>query len=229
MLGRRIRLLLALLALAAGLPSAVLGQEAGSARGKESESESARGHESARGQERINGVSDNQILFGQSAALGGETKEVGQQVRLGIEAAFKETPQVHGRQLKLISLDDGYEPEAAIANTRRLIEEDEVFALIGHTGTAPSRSALPVAAAAGVPYIAPVSGAEFLRDEKWTNLLNLRASYYQETEQMVRHLTEGLGMGRISVLYQDDSFGQAGFQGVILALQKRGMTPTFAT
>ena len=175
------------------------------------------------------GVHDERVLFGQSAALSGPAQDLGRNMRLGIEASFHEVNQrggVHGRRLELAVFDDAYEPEAAIANTFRLIDEEEVFALIGAVGTPTSRSAVPVAADAGVPYIAPFTGAAFLRDaQTWGNVLNLRASYYQETEEMVARLTEDSGIERIAVMYQDDSFGRAGYQGVRLALDRRDMDP----
>ena len=174
------------------------------------------------------GVSQERILFGQSAAFSGPAQELGRNMQLGIEAAFHEANRaggVHGRRLELIALDDAYEPEAAIANTTTLIREREVFALIGAVGTPTSRSTVPIAAAADVPYIAPFTGAAFLRDAKWQNVINLRASYNQETEEMVARLTEDLGIKRIAVLYQDDSFGRAGYRGVRAALERRKMTP----
>ncbi len=174
------------------------------------------------------GVSENQILFGQSAAFTGPAQELGTNMRLGIEAAFNEANQrggVHGRQLELLSLDDTYEPEAAIANTTHLIEEQSVFALIGAVGTPTSRSATPIASEAGVPYVAPFTGAAFLREARWDNIVNLRASYYQETEEMVARLIGDLGISRIGVMYQDDSFGRAGYRGVRQALARRGMEP----
>ena len=180
------------------------------------------------GAAQVPGVSAGRILFGQSAAFSGPAQELGRNMRLGIEAAFQEANRrggVHGRRLELISRDDAYEPEAAIANTFHLIEQEQVFALIGAVGTPTSRSATPVAAEAEVPYIAPFTGAEFLRDAQWHNVLNLRASYYQETEEMVARLTEDLGVTRIAVLYQDDSFGRAGYRGVRRALDRRAMQP----
>ncbi len=175
------------------------------------------------------GVFDDRIVFGQSAAFTGPAQALGTNMRLGIQAAFHEANQaggVHGRQLELRSLDDAYEPEAAIANTIQLIEADEVFALIGAVGTPTSRSATPVAREAGVPYIGPFTGAEFLRNaQELGNVLNMRASYYQETEEMVARLTTDLGITRIAVLYQDDSFGRAGYQGALNALERRGMVP----
>ena len=172
------------------------------------------------------GISDDRILFGQSAALSGPAKELGKNMRLGIQAAFDEvnaTGGVHGRILELQSLDDAYEPADAIVMTRHLIEQEGVFALIGAVGTPTSRSTTPLAHRAGVPYIAPFTGAAFLRDTEWDNVINLRASYNQETEEMVARLTNDLGITRISVMYQNDSFGRAGFRGVVAALERRDM------
>ena len=174
------------------------------------------------------GLSEEHILFGQSAALSGPAKELGRNMRLGILAAFDEVNArggVNGRVLELQSLDDAYEPEDAIVMTRHLIEQEQVFALIGAVGTPTSRSATPIARGAGVPYIAPFTGAAFLRDEEWDNIINVRASYNQETEEMVARLTEDLGITRIGVMYQNDSFGRAGYRGVLSALARRDMEP----
>lgn len=174
------------------------------------------------------GIWADRIRFGQSAAFSGPAGELGTGMKLGIEAAFAEANRaggVHGRMLELVALDDTYEPELAVTNTLRLIEREEVFALIGEVGTPTSRSAAPVAADAGVPFIAPFTGAAFLRDDSWSNVINLRASYAQETEEMVARLTTDLGMERISIMYQDDSFGRAGYQAALEALQRRNMQP----
>lgn len=173
-----------------------------------------------------NGVSGERILFGQSAAFSGPAAQLGTDMKRGIEAAFHEINRrggVYGRRLELISRDDAYEPEAAISNTLYLINEAQVFALIGAVGTPTSRSATPVAAEADIPYIAPFTGAEFLRDPNWNIVINLRASYNQETEEMVARLTSDLGIKRIAVMYQDDSFGRAGYHGARRALERRGM------
>ncbi len=177
----------------------------------------------------VPGVFDDRIVFGQSAAFSGPAQELGRNMQLGILAAFQEANAnggVHGRMLELESLDDAYEPEAAATNTLQLINDHQVFALIGAVGTPTSRSATPVALEAGVPYLAPFTGAEFLRSaENLPNVVNMRASYYQETEQMVERLYTDLGARRIAVLYQDDSYGRAGYRGVQLALERRGGEP----
>lgn len=163
------------------------------------------------------------LVFGQSAALTGPASELGTGMRQGLLAAFEEVNRsggLDGRQLSLVTLDDAYEPEAAIANTRTLIEEIKALALIGAVGTPTSRAAQPVAAEAGVPYIAPFTGAEFLREaELRPNVINVRASYFQETAEIVARLTADLGLTRIGIFYQDDSYGRAGLQGLRLALE----------
>ena len=172
------------------------------------------------------GVFDDRVVFGQSAAFSGPAQELGINMNLGIRAAFEEANRnggVHGRTLELITRDDAYEPEAAITNTHALINDEQVFSLIGAVGTPTSRSATPVAAAASIPYVAPFTGAGFLRDDSWDNIINLRASYAQETEEMVERLTTDLGITRIAVMFQDDSFGRAGYNGALAALERRGM------
>jgi len=177
------------------------------------------------------GVTAKRILFGQSAALGGPAALLGTEMRTGIVAAFEEvnrTGGINGRRLELRSYDDRYEPELAIANTRRLIDNDHVFALIGAVGTPTSAAAEPIARAAGVPFIAPFSGAEFLRDPALGHVVNVRATYFEETEAIVARLIGDLGITRIAVLYQDDSFGRSGLAGVRRALERRGLEPVGA-
>src|SRR5262245_55884766 len=172
------------------------------------------------------GVFDDRILFGQSAAFDGPAAALGLGMREGLLASFNEanaTGGVNGRRLELVSYDDGYEPEKAIANTKRLIKENGVFALVGEVGTPTSNAAQPITTEAGVPFIGPFTGAAFLRNPALGNVINIRGSYDQETEAWIEHLTTDLGMSRIGILYQDDTFGRAGLSGVSKAMEKRGM------
>jgi branched-chain amino acid transport system substrate-binding protein len=172
------------------------------------------------------GVSADTILFGQAAVLEGPASALGVGMRTGLQAAFDEINAkggVHGRKLKLISENDGYEPDRAIAATKKLIEENKVFALIGAVGTPTSAAAQPIATAAKVPFIGAFTGAGFLRNSKLENVINIRASYGAETEAWVRHLTEDLKVSKIAIFYQDDAFGRAGLDGVKAAMKKRSM------
>jgi branched-chain amino acid transport system substrate-binding protein len=173
------------------------------------------------------GVSKDKILFGQVAALTGPAQALGQGMREGILAAFDEANRaggVNGRTLALKSVDDGYEPEQTIVAIKKLIAEDKVFALVGAVGTPTSKAGQPIATAAKVPFIGPFTGAEFLRDPYNRYVVNIRSSYFQETEAWIEHLTKDLGIKKIAILYQDDAFGLAGLQGVNKALAKRHMS-----
>ncbi len=173
------------------------------------------------------GVSADAIVFGQAAVLTGPASALGQGMRTGLEAAFAEANKkggTHGRQIKLISRDDGYEPDRSIVETKKLIEEDKVFALVGPVGTPTSAATQPIATAAGVPFIGAFTGAGFLRNPKLENVINIRASYGAETEAWIKHLTEDLGIKKIAIFYQDDAFGRAGLDGVKAAMSKRGLT-----
>ncbi|MFI5011790.1 MAG: ABC transporter substrate-binding protein [Hyphomicrobiales bacterium] len=172
------------------------------------------------------GVSNDKIVFGQAAALDGPAGALGRDVRTGILAAFAEvdrTGGVAGRRLELISRDDGYEPTKSVDVTKTLINDDKVFALVGAVGTPTSLATEPIAAENDIPFIGPFTGAEFLRAADKSNVVNVRASYFQETETMVERLTKDKGVTRVAILYQDDAFGRAGLAGVQRALDKRGM------
>lgn len=173
------------------------------------------------------GVTKDKILFGQVAALHGPAQALGQGMREGILAAFDEANRsggINGRKLELKSIDDGYEPEKTIEATKKIINEDHVFALVGSVGTPTSKAGQPIATEAKVPFIGPFTGAEFLRDPYNRYVVNVRSSYFQETEAWIEHLTKDLGITRIAILYQDDAFGLAGLAGVKNAMAKRHMS-----
>ena len=168
------------------------------------------------------GVTASSIKFGQSADFSGGSSELGTGMRLGIRAAFQEAGTVNGRTLNLVHRDDGYEPDRAFANTQELINKEQVFALIGAVGTPTSRAVSPLAHAEEVPFIAPFTGAQLLREPGLTNVLNLRASYHQETDRMLEYL-QGQGVTRVAVLYQNDSYGLDGLTGVKQQVMDRNM------
>jgi len=173
------------------------------------------------------GVSKDSILFGQVAALNGPAQALGQGMREGILAAFEEANRaggINGRKFELKSIDDSYEPEKTIEATNKAIKEDKIFALVGAVGTPTSKAGQPIATAAKVPFIGPFTGAEFLRNPFNRYVVNIRASYFQETEAWVEHLTNDLGVTRIAILYQDDAFGLSGLAGVKKAMEKRNLS-----
>lgn len=173
------------------------------------------------------GVTSDRILFGQPAPLTGPAAALGLEMRVGLLAAFAEVNNaggIHGRRLELISQDDGYEPLRSIEAARRLLEQEKVFALAGPVGTATSAATQPIAAEAGAPFIAPFTGVEFLRRPFKPNVVNIRASYWQEAEAVVERLTKDRGFTRIGVLFQNDAFGRNTLSGIKQALTRRGLS-----
>jgi ABC-type branched-subunit amino acid transport system substrate-binding protein len=167
------------------------------------------------------------IVLGQSAAFTGPASALGEQFKKGALLHFDKVNArggVGGRQIELMSLDDGYEPERCAANTKQLIERG-VFALFGYIGTPTSLAALPLATAAKMPFIAPFTGAEALRTPFNRHVFHLRASYFDETAEIVKQLT-AVGIQRIAVFYQNDSYGKAGLEGVNRALKPLNLTPS---
>lgn len=173
------------------------------------------------------GVTATSVTWGMSAPLSGPTGAYGRAMKEGIETCFAQVNArggVAGRQLELVALDDGYETPAAVANAKKLIDAQQVFALLGFYGTSPTEAVLPVLEQRRVPLIGTISGAEVLRKPASPYMFHLRASYNDETAEIVKTLTT-VGMNRIAVFYQDDGFGQAGLQGVTQALAQHQLKP----
>jgi branched-chain amino acid transport system substrate-binding protein len=171
------------------------------------------------------GVTSDTILIGQSAALTGPAEALGREMKAGAEAYFKvvnEAGGINGRKIKMISLDDGYEPDRAKANTKKLIEEEKVLALFGYVGTPTSNAALPLFTEAKVPFIGAFTGAQSLREPFNRYIFNVRASYFDETERIVENLV-AQGVKNIAVFYQNDAYGKAGLAGMERAMKKRNM------
>jgi branched-chain amino acid transport system substrate-binding protein len=174
-----------------------------------------------------NGVTDKEILIGQFAAISGPAAQLGQRMQLGMQAYFTAVNAqggVHGRAIKLVTRDDGYEPEKAAAAVKALIHDDKVFALAGSVGTPTGLAALPILTEEQVPLVGMFTGAQALREPFNRQVFHVRASYFDETERIVQHLTT-LGIKKIAVFYQNDAYGKAGLEGVTRALNKRQLKP----
>ena len=169
------------------------------------------------------GVTSDTILLGQSAAFSGPAGKLGQAMREGATTYFDLVNRqggVYGRRIELISLDDGYEPDRAVSNTKQLV--NKVFALFGYVGTPTSYAVMPIVNKAKIPFFAPFTGAQGLRTPLDRYVFNIRASYFDETEKLVDWLTYQ-HKTKIAVFYQDDSYGQAGLAGVTRAMDRRNL------
>jgi branched-chain amino acid transport system substrate-binding protein len=172
------------------------------------------------------GVTDNEIRLGISAPFTGSAKELGNQMKLGIETAFKVINDsgggIHGRQLGLVAADDGYEPARAAETMKELYEKQQVFGFIGNVGTPTAVVALPYALERRTLFFGAFTGAGLLRrDPPDRYVFNYRASYAEETDAVVRYLVKmrGLRPEQIAVFAQQDAYGDSGFAGVAKAMR----------
>ena len=174
------------------------------------------------------GVTDTEIRFGMSAALSGPTKELGQNMKMGIMAAFNAANAnggVHGRQLRLIAADDGYEPARSAQTMKQLYENDKVFGVVGNVGTPTAVVALPYALERNMLFFGAFTGAGLLRNDPPDRyVFNYRASYAEETEATVHYLVKvrHLKTTQIAVFAQQDAYGDSGFSGVAKAIRSLG-------
>jgi ABC-type branched-subunit amino acid transport system substrate-binding protein len=174
------------------------------------------------------GVTDTEIVLGSSLALQGHASYLGTQTLRGYSCYIKhinEKGGIHGRTIRVVAYDDSYDPPKCLANTQRLIVEDEVFALFSYVGTPTTVKILPLVEDAKIPLLGMFSGANALREPLNHYVINVRASYYEETEAAISHLVEDLGLRKIAVFYQYDAFGFDGLTGMELALKKYGLAP----
>lgn len=169
------------------------------------------------------GVSDDEILLGQSTALTGPLAELGKDTSIAAKAYFDLVNQqggVNGRKIRLITLDDGYNTDKGVANAKQLIENDKVFALFNMFGTPANTALMPLITQAGIPSIAPFTGSQVVRTPLNRLVFSVRASYADETEKIIEHLGVR-GIDRIAVAYQNNSFGKDGLASVEQALARR--------
>ena len=173
------------------------------------------------------GVGPRTILVGQSAAFSGPAGLLGREFREGAHEVFDQVNAqggIHGRQVVMVYRDDRYEPDLARRNTEELIQREKVFALFGYVGTPTLMAALPLLRQHGVPLVAPLTGAQVARSPLQPLIFNIRASYHQEVEAIVRYLLR-YGRRDIAIVYQNDLFGEDALRGAQLALQRRGVQP----
>ena len=173
----------------------------------------------------VRGITDSEIRFGISAPFTGPAKELGQNMKLGIEAAFNVANAnggVYGRQLRLVAADDGYEPARTAATMKQLYERDQVFGLVGNVGTPTAVVALPYALDRKMLFFGAFTGAGLLRNDPPDRyVFNYRASYAEETAAVVNYLVKvrHLLPEQIAVFAQQDAYGDAGFAGVEKAIR----------
>ncbi|HYD60352.1 MAG TPA: ABC transporter substrate-binding protein [Noviherbaspirillum sp.] len=168
----------------------------------------------------------NEILLGQTTALSGPLAELGQDNAAGSKAYFdyiNAQGGVHGRKIRLISLDDGYNPEKAVANVKQLIEQDQVLALFGVLGTPANMAIMPLIAKAGVPNFGPASGSDAVRIPFNRLVFHTGPGYADEIDKIIEHLVVR-GLTKIAAVYQNNAFGKEGLVNLERIVKARGVT-----
>lgn len=174
------------------------------------------------------------IVLGMSTALSGPAAKLGLNMAEGVKAAIREFNRsggIHGRTLRLIVLDDGYEPVRTVPNMRQLVENEQVLAVVGNVGTPTAVVAMPIAKASRTPFVGAFTGADILRRKPPDRyVINYRASYNEEITAMVNALVKfaRLKPAQIAFFTQRDAYGDAGFAAGIQALKDHGLADVHA-
>jgi branched-chain amino acid transport system substrate-binding protein len=177
----------------------------------------------------VRGITDREIRFGMAAPFSGPAKELGRQMKLGIDTAFNrinDAGGVDGRMLKLMAADDGYEPARTPEAMKQLYDKDQVFGFIGNVGTPTAAVAVPYALERRSLFFGAFTGSNLLRNDPPDRyVFNYRASYAEETDAVVHYLIKlrRLQPKQIAVFAQQDSYGDAGFAGVAKAFRALGI------
>jgi branched-chain amino acid transport system substrate-binding protein len=177
----------------------------------------------------VRGVTDKEIRFGIAAPFSGASRELGRQMKLGIDTAFNRANDaggVNGRVLRLFAADDGYEPSRTLDAMKTLYDKDQVFGFVGNVGTPTAAIAIPYALERRALFFGAFTGSNILRNDPPDRyVFNYRASYAEETDAVVHYLIRirKLQPRQIAVFAQADSYGDAGFAGVAKAFRTLGI------
>ncbi len=173
------------------------------------------------------GITSDAIALGQSTTLSGPLGDLGTEVLKGSKVYFDALNArggINGRQIVLTSKDDAYDAKKTLENVNAFIAGGETFALFGTFGTPNNEALIPVAMKAGMPVLMPYTGAPSIRKPELVGVFNLRASYADEAEKLIQHLTT-IGFKKIGIAYQNNSFGKEVLAAAIAALEQRKLQP----
>lgn len=149
------------------------------------------------------------VTIGCSVGLTGPLASLGIELKQGLDAGIAQANarRINGRELRLLTIDDGYEPARSEEVARKLIADSNVVALLSCMGTANNQRILPLVSEAQIPYVAPQSGATSLRKADYGSVFHVRASYSDEARRLTQKLM-AMGISDIAIVYQDTAFGR---------------------
>lgn len=166
---------------------------------------------------------DERIVLGASLPLTGINSHLGKDIVIGASTYFNHANAqggIRGKLIDFIYYDDQYEPENTYTNTQILLDKDDAFALFGFVGTPTVKRIIPLISDTSIPFIAPYTGASFLREPSVKNIINFRSSYNEEVDALVEYLAKERGITKFAIFYQNDDYGEEGYIALNTALKK---------
>src|SRR5471030_665939 len=172
------------------------------------------------------GVSKSEIVIGSEQDLSGPIVAFSKQLKNGMEMRVDEINAgggIHGRKLKLIIEDHGYDPKKAVLATQKLVQKDKIFAMVGLIGTAPAMAAMPILFDKNIPHLFPLTAAREMYEPLHRLKYSFAATYFDQMRAGVKHIVKLKGFKKVCTLYQDDDFGLEVMRGVESGLKEINM------
>jgi ABC-type branched-subunit amino acid transport system substrate-binding protein len=173
------------------------------------------------------GVSKNEILIGTIQDMSGPLAGYGKQAKAGMQLRIDELNEqqgsIHGRKLRLIAEDDGYDPKKAVLAAQKLVNQDKVFIIAGHLGTAQNMAAMPVQFEKNIVNFFPITAAREMYEPLHKLKYSFAATYYDQLRIALPKLVKEKNAKKVCVIYQDDDFGQEVLKGGEAGLKSIGM------
>ncbi|MDP3375262.1 MAG: ABC transporter substrate-binding protein, partial [Hydrogenophaga sp.] len=172
------------------------------------------------------GVTKDEIVLGSIQDFSGPLAGFGKQVRFGMMLRVDEANEqggIHGRKIKLLVEDSGYDPKRAVLAAQKLVNQDKIFAMVGHIGTAQNMAAMPVQFQKNVLNFFPLTAAREMYEPFHRLKYSFTAPYYDQMKAAVPLLVKEKGAKKVCTMYQDDEFGLEVFRGAEEGLKSIGM------
>lgn len=173
------------------------------------------------------GVSKTEILIGTILDQSGPLAGFGKQSRLGMQLRVDEINEqggINGRKLKLIVEDDGYDPKKAVLAAQKLVNQDKIFIMAGHLGTAQNLASIPVQSEKNVINFFPITAAREMYEPLDRLKYSFAATYYDQMRESVPGLVKEKNLKKVCAIYQDDDFGLEVLRGAEAGLKAANMT-----
>ncbi len=173
------------------------------------------------------GVTKNEIVLGSIQDLSGPIAGFGKQTRLGMQLRVDELNEqsggIHGRKIRLVFEDSQYDPKRAVLAAQKLVNQDKIFAMIGHIGTAQNLAAMPVQFQKNVLNLYPITAAREMYEPFHRLKFSFAAPYYNQMVVFLPRLMKEKNAKKPCILYQDDEFGLEVLRGAEAGLKRINM------